>query len=91
MANKWFFKEVRKINAYDLETLIVKNGWYTNGTSSQRYRLEMKAEMKANITTDDLCDIAQDIINHSDLLADDFAVVWHEVRRIAKVLLIEEK
>ena len=91
MANKWSFKEVRRIYTNDLRLLCIANGWYTRGDNEEYdHLLRDLAGNKANITTDDVCEIVQDIINHSDLLADDFEHVAYEVLRIAKTHLVEE-
>ena len=67
MANKWFFKEIRRIHASDLRALCVKNDWYTRGDNEEYGHLLFDlAGHKDNITTDDVCEIVQDIIDHSD-------------------------
>ena len=89
MANKWFFKEIRRIHASDLRALCVKNDWYTRGDNEEYGHLLFDlAGHKDNITTDDVCEIVQDIIDHSDLLADDFENVAYEVLRIAVTTLV---
>lgn len=88
---KWGFKEVRRITAENLRSLCIKNDWYTRGDNEEYGHLLFDlAGHKENITTDDVCEIVHDIINHSDLLADDFEHVAFEVLKIATVFLVEE-
>ncbi len=86
----WGFKEVRRIEAGRLRALCIKHGWYTRGDNEEYgHLLYDLADRKENITTDDVCEITQDIINHSDLLADDFEHVAYEVLKIATTYLVE--
>lgn len=90
MKTKWSFKEVRKISAESLRALCIKNDWYTGGSNKEYEHLLLDlADNKENITTDDICEIVQDIINHSHLLAEDFEHVAFEVLQIATTWLEE--
>ncbi len=81
---KWSFKEIRTISAESLRALCIREEWYTNGDNDEYGHLLFDlADRKENITTDDVCEIAQDIINHSDLTAADFEHVAFEVMKIA--------
>lgn len=90
-VSKWGFKEVRRIRAESLRQLCIKEDWYTSGDNEEYgHLLYDLADSKENITTDDVCEITQDIINHSDLLAEDFEHVAYEVMKIATCYLVEE-
>lgn len=88
---EWGFKEVRRISPDKLRALCIKENWYTRGDNEEYEHLLLDlAGHKENITTDDVCEIAQDIINHSDLLADEFESVAFKVMEIATSWLVEE-
>lgn len=88
---KWNFREVRKIRDESLRALCIKNDWYTRGNIEEYEHLLFDlADDKENVTTDDICEIAQDIIYHSEgLLAEDFEHVAFEVLQIATTWLEE--
>lgn len=60
------FTETRTLSMSDLRNLCIKNNWYTNGNNDEYNELLTSVKNK-NITTNDIIDIANDIINHSDL------------------------
>lgn len=63
--NKYGYKEVRQLSASDLRALCIEENWYTGGTNEEYYNLMTKTE-KENITTDDIVEIAGDIVEHSE-------------------------
>ena len=68
---KYGYKEIRKLYSTDLRSLCIRENWYTGGTNEEYARL-MDMTMKDNITTDDIVEIATDIIEHSERAKRDF-------------------
>lgn len=65
------FTEIRTIGASDIRKLCIKNDWYTRGTNTQyEHLLYDLGEWKDNLTTEDIVEIAEDIIAHSKIEAD---------------------
>lgn len=62
---KYGYIEKRVLFSDDLRSLCCLRGWYTCGTSSQYDRLLSSVKDKV-ITTDDIVEIATDIIEHSN-------------------------
>lgn len=62
---KYGYKEIRKLSSSELRALCIEQDWYTGGTNEEYYNLMSMTE-KENITTDDIVEIATDIIEHSD-------------------------
>lgn len=88
---KYGYHEVRIISAEDLRALCIKEDWYTCGDNEEYDHLLLDlAGRKHNITTDDIVDIATDIIEHSDLdISEDglFEAVAYKVANIARVFI----
>ncbi len=81
------YKEIRKIRASALRQLCVEQDWYTAGDNDEYgHLLYDLAQNKENLNTADIIEIAEDIMEHSDL-DDDCTVecVAFEVARIANV------
>lgn len=74
---KYGYKEIRKISAMSLRELCIEKGWYTGGTVEEYCNLLSMTE-RENITTDDIVEIATDIIEHSTLHTDETftSVMW---------------
>lgn len=83
------YTEVRRIFADDLRNLCIRKNWYTRGDNRQYSHMlyEMASDEK-NITTDDIVDIATDIMEHSDT-DQELTSICFEVARIA-VTFFEE-
>ena len=62
---KYGYREVRMLDSGDLRALCIKNDWYIGGTIAEYENLISMTE-KENITTDDIVEIATDIIEHSE-------------------------
>ena len=62
---KYGYKEIRKLHTSDLRALCIREDWYTGGTNEEYANL-MNMTFKDNITTDDIVEIATDIIEHSE-------------------------
>jgi hypothetical protein len=62
---KYGYREVRKLSREDLRALCIRHDWYTGGTNEEYYNLMQMTE-KECITTDDIVEIATDIIEHSE-------------------------
>lgn len=68
---KYGYKEVRKLCSSDLRSLCIKENWYTGGTNDEYFNLMQMTE-KDNITTDDIVEIATDIIEHSNVAVEKY-------------------
>ena len=62
---KYGYKEVRRLHSTDLRALCIRENWYTGGTNEEYANL-MDMTKTENITTDDIVEIATDIIEHSE-------------------------
>lgn len=83
------YKEIRKISADDLRNLCVRRDWYTGGSCEEYDNLLFNlADSKENISTDDIVEIAQDIIEHSDT-DQELTSICFDIARIA-VTFFEE-
>lgn len=83
------YKEIRKIHADSLRNLCIEKWWYTKGDcEAYKHLLYDMAEGKENITTDDIVEIVQDIIEHSET-NQEFTSVCFDVARIS-VTFFEE-
>lgn len=61
------YKEIRQINADSLRRLCISKRWYTGGdNAAYNHLLYDLADDKENITTEDIVEIAQDIMEHSN-------------------------
>ena len=81
---KYGYREVRRIYADDLRNLCIAKGWYTRGcTGDYEVLLYNMAEAKHNISTDDIVEIAQDIMEHSEETDQDFTSVCFDIAKIA--------
>lgn len=58
------YKEIRVLHWDDLRKLCINKHWYTAGNSTAYENMLAKCE-KDNITTDDIVEIAQDIMEHT--------------------------
>lgn len=62
---KYGYREIRTLSSMDLRGLCIREDWYTGGTLRDYDNLMSMTE-KENITTDDIVEIATDIIEHSE-------------------------
>ena len=60
------YKEVRTINKSDLRILCIRKSWYTEGTNEDYMELLKSVENK-QISTEDIVELAYNIIEHSEL------------------------
>ena len=75
--------EIRKIDAESLRKLCVARRWYTRGdNAAYNHLLNDLAEGKENITTDDIVEIALDIMKHSNT-GQELTSICFDVARIA--------
>ncbi len=75
--------EIRKIDAESLRKLCVARRWYTRGdNAAYNHLLNDLAEGKENITTDDIVEIALDIMEHSNT-DQELTSICFDVARIA--------
>ena len=85
------YREVRRISAEDLQRLCIEKRWYTCGSGKEYMHLLCDlADDKENITTDDIVEIAKDIMEHSCMTdGEEITSVCFEVARVA-VTFFEE-
>lgn len=77
------YREIRKISADSLRDLCIAKNWYAKGTCKDyRHLLFDLADSKGNITTDDIVEIAQDIMDHS-YTVQEFTSVCFDIAKIA--------
>lgn len=62
---KYGYREIRTLSTTNLRGLCIMEDWYTGGTVKEYSNL-MEMTRKDNITTDDIVEIATDIIEHSE-------------------------
>lgn len=87
---KYGYTEIRRITAQALRKLCAENEWYTCGDPDEYEHLLFDlAQHKANVTTDDIIEIASDIIEHSELVSD-IEYVAFKVANIARVYIVEK-
>ncbi len=81
------YKEIRKISAIALRQLCIEKDWYTAGDNDEYGHLLFDlANNKKNLATDDIIEIAEDIMEHSEMESDrTVESVAFEVARIATV------
>lgn len=83
------YREVRKIREDDLRNLCIAKRWYTRGdNAAYNHLLNDLAGDKENITTDDIVEIALDIMEHSNTDRE-LTSICFDVARIA-VTFFEE-
>ena len=88
-AVKYRYREIRKIHANSLRNLCNAKNWYTRGNTEEYSNLLYDmTENKENITTDDIVEIAQDIIEHSNT-DQELTSICFDIARIA-VTFFEE-
>lgn len=76
---KYGYKVIRKLTMASLRSLCVEKEWYTNGDNDE-YSHMLNMTKKEDITSDDIVEIATDIIEHSSNLSlDDFTYVCDEI------------
>lgn len=72
---KYGYKVVRKLSSDALRALCIERAWYTRG-DNEAYSNMLAMANKEDITSDDIVEIASDIIEHSSNLSiDDFTNV----------------
>ena len=63
---KYGYKEVRVLGAMQLRGLCIEKDWYTKGTNRE-YSALLEMANRENITTDDIVEMATDIMEHSEI------------------------
>lgn len=66
MTNKYGYVEFRRINSENLRNLCIKNKWYTKGNNEEYFNFFKMAD-KDNLSTDDIVELATDILEHSEI------------------------
>ena len=86
---KYRYREVRKIREDDLRNLCIAKRWYTRGdNAAYNHLLNDLSGDKENITTDDIVEIALDIMEHTNT-EQELTSICFDVARIA-VTFFEE-
>lgn len=85
---KYGYKVVRKLTMASLRSLCVEKEWYTSGDNDE-YSDMLAMAKKEDITSDDIVEIATDIIEHSDLSLDDFTYVCNEILKKSYSFMVE--
>lgn len=89
------YKEIRTLTAHNLRELCIRQNWYTCGDNAEyEHLLYDLAASKPNLTTEDIIEIAEDIVAHSapkDLQEcyDIGGIAW-EVNRACNVSFMEQ-
>lgn len=89
------YKEIRTLTAYNLRELCIRQSWYTYGDNAEyEHLLYDLAASKPHLTTEDIIEIAEDIVAHSapiDLRGcyDIGSIAW-EVNRACNVSFMEQ-
>lgn len=71
---KYGYKEVRKLGASKMRALCCERNWYTKG-DIEEYDNLLKQANKENISTDDIVEMASNIVDHSDIENYDFLAI----------------
>lgn len=85
------YKEIRKISAASLRRLCIQQNWYTWGDNVEYYHLLFDlANDKINVSTEDIIEIAENIMEHSELSPDcTIESIAFEVAHIADIFFEE--
>jgi len=77
--------EIRNMDAAQLRGLCIKNSWYTRGTCAQYNtlfdRLYDECGCPVNLTTEKLAEIANDIMEHSEIVDYTITTVMYELAK----------
>lgn len=77
---KYPYKIYRLLTMEKLRGLCIQRNWYTNGDNDE-YSHMLNMAKRGNLTSDDIIEIALDIVAHSDLEDDDLMNVCDEILR----------
>lgn len=87
------YRETRVMSADSLRELCINEDWYTCGTNEEYTKLLTSVSKNNNIDTDDLVEIAQNIVDHSnniDLSVDgEFTNIMFKLARICNTFFEE--
>lgn len=88
------YTETRVLNMENLRSLCIKNRWYTCGTNEEYdalfARLYDETGCPANMTTENLAEIADDIMEHSRISDYTITSVMSELARACCTYFVEE-
>lgn len=62
---KYGIKEIRRMYPFDIRDMCIRFNWYTRGTNEEYCRMLDHVASLVNVTTDDILDVAFDIMQHS--------------------------
>jgi len=91
--SKYGYKEIRTLQASALRNLCIDKNWYTNG-NNEEYTFLLNMCNNENITTDNIVEMATDIISHSiDIIDCDLTTTYYhvcfEIARICNTIFEE--
>ena len=86
---KYGYKTIRKLLVDDLRELCIKKNWYTRGDTDEFHNMLNMAK-KDDITSDDIVDIASDIIEHSNINEYKFTNVCNAILSECYTFMVEE-
>lgn len=78
--NKYGYKEIRQISMTKLRGLCISKNWFTKGDIKQ-YETLLNYSNKNNITTDDIVEMAEQIIEHSSNIEQDFTSICFDIAK----------
>ena len=84
---KYGYKETRKMLSWDLRKLCINNDWYESGDAEDYSNLLEKVDSLENITTDDIVEIATDIMEHSEIKIEDFENICNALFTICQTFI----
>lgn len=64
---KYGYKVIRRLSSDALRSLCIERAWFTGGDGEEYNKMLAKTQ-KEDITSDDIVEIANDIIEHTDEL-----------------------
>lgn len=88
------YKEFRSLSGNDLRALCIRNNWYTRGTCEEYERLfsllHDERGCPENMTTEKLAEVAEDIMEHSDITDYTITAVMFELARACNTFFEEQ-
>lgn len=87
---KYGYSEKRTLTMENLRNLCVFNNWYTNGSNKEYENLLNNVDNLINITTDDIVEIATDILSHSNLELDELTNICFKINEACNTFFIED-
>ena len=87
---KYGYSEKRTISYYNLCTLCITNHWFTRANCQQYDEFLTKAAKLENITTDDLVELATDVMEWSDVNGAECEDIMWEINKACNFHFISD-